>query len=61
VPGYSDARPFGCWAYALVGSVNIWETQVIMKLYQVVHSPFAVRVRIALYAKGVTAEFAMPP
>lgn len=32
-----------------------------MKLYQLVASPFAVRVRIALYAKGVTPEFAAPP
>lgn len=32
-----------------------------MKIYQAVASPFAVRVRIALYAKGVTAEFAAPP
>ena len=32
-----------------------------MKIYQAVTSPFAVRVRIALYAKGVTAEFAAPP
>jgi len=32
-----------------------------MKLYQAVTSPFAVRVRIALYAKGIAAEFAAPP
>ena len=32
-----------------------------MKLYQAVTSPFAVRVRIALYAKGVEAEFVSPP
>ena len=32
-----------------------------MKIYQAVTSPFAVRVRIALYAKGVTPEFAAPP
>lgn len=32
-----------------------------MKLYQAVTSPFAVRVRIALYAKGVDVEFAAPP
>ena len=35
--------------------------QVMMRLYQLVASPFAVRVRIALYAKGVTPEFAAPP
>ena len=29
-----------------------------MKLYQAVTSPFAVRVRIALYAKRVTPEYA---
>lgn len=32
-----------------------------MKIYQAVTSPFAVRVRIAVYAKGVTPEFAAPP
>ena len=32
-----------------------------MKVYQAVTSPFAVRVRIALYAKGVTPEYAAPP
>jgi glutathione S-transferase len=32
-----------------------------MKIYQAVTSPFAVRVRIALYAKRVTPEFAAPP
>ena len=32
-----------------------------MKLYQAVTSPFAVRVRIALYAKGVDMEFVVPP
>ena len=32
-----------------------------MKIYQLVTSPFAVRVRIALYAKGVTPEFVAPP
>lgn len=32
-----------------------------MKLYQLATSPFAVRVRIALYAKGVTLELAAPP
>lgn len=32
-----------------------------MKLFQVVTSPFAVRVRIALYAKGITPEFSAPP
>jgi glutathione S-transferase len=32
-----------------------------MKIYQAVVSPFAVRVRIALYAKGLTAYFAPPP
>ncbi|MCZ6667038.1 MAG: glutathione S-transferase family protein [Gammaproteobacteria bacterium] len=32
-----------------------------MKIYQAVTSPFAVRVRIALYAKGVTPQFAPPP
>jgi len=32
-----------------------------MKLYQVAVSPFAVRVRIAIYAKGLTPEFADPP
>ena len=32
-----------------------------MRIYQLVASPFAVRVRIALYAKGVTPEFAAPP
>jgi len=32
-----------------------------MKLYQIAVSPFAVRVRIAIYAKGLTPEFADPP
>ncbi|MFT4562826.1 MAG: glutathione S-transferase [Gammaproteobacteria bacterium] len=32
-----------------------------MKIYQAVTSPFAVRVRIALYAKALTPEFAAPP
>lgn len=32
-----------------------------MKLYQAVRSPFAVRVRIALYAKGITMQFIAPP
>ena len=32
-----------------------------MKLYQAVTSPFAVRVRIALYAKGVELELVAPP
>jgi glutathione S-transferase len=32
-----------------------------MKIYQVAVSPFAVRVRIAIYAKGLTPEFADPP
>ena len=32
-----------------------------MKRYQLVPSPFAVRVRIALYAKGLTLKFAAPP
>ena len=32
-----------------------------MKIYQLVTSPFAVRVRIALNAKGVTTEFMAPP
>ncbi len=35
--------------------------QVMMRLYQLVASPFAVRVRIALSAKGVMPEFAAPP
>jgi glutathione S-transferase len=32
-----------------------------MKIYQAVTSPFAVRVRIAVYAKGLNLEFAAPP
>ncbi len=32
-----------------------------MQLYQAVTSPFAVRVRIALYAKGLEVEFVAPP
>lgn len=32
-----------------------------MKIYQAVTSPFAVRVRIAVYAKGITPQFAAPP
>ena len=32
-----------------------------MKIFQAVTSPFAVRVRIALYAKGVTPEFGSCP
>lgn len=32
-----------------------------MKLYQAVTSPFAVRVRIALYAKGIAMELIAPP
>ncbi len=32
-----------------------------MKIFEVAVSPFAVRVRIAVYAKGLNAEFAPPP
>jgi glutathione S-transferase len=32
-----------------------------MKIFQVATSPFAVRVRIAVYAKGATPELAAPP
>ena len=32
-----------------------------MRLYDLDHSPFAARVRMALYAKGLTAATAMPP
>ena len=32
-----------------------------MRLYRLAASPFAVRVRIGLYAKGITLEFAAPP
>ena len=32
-----------------------------MKIYQAISSPFAVRVRIAVYAKGLTVEFVSPP
>jgi len=35
--------------------------QTMTKIYQAVTSPFAVRVRIALYAKDLKPEFAAPP
>ncbi len=39
----------------------ISRTKHTMKIYQAVTSPFAVRVRIAAYAKGLSLEFAAPP